>query len=115
MTIFKADPLNAATDTPLYQQLYNHMRAAILRGELGGGTKLPSTRALADELSVSRNTVLNAYGQLIAEGYLETAEGSGTFSARVLPDLLLTSPGRHPRTNSRHTASRRPRVSKHAR
>ncbi len=47
-------------DTPLYQQLYAHLQAAILRGELKAGTKLPSTRALAAELRVSRNAVLNA-------------------------------------------------------
>lgn len=59
-----------------------------------GGMKLPSTRALAEELNISRNTVLNAYRQLLAEGYLESREGSGTFVARVLPELLLSAP--HP-------------------
>ncbi|MCK6630538.1 MAG: PLP-dependent aminotransferase family protein [Anaerolineae bacterium] len=92
MTIFKADPFSRTPDAPLYQQLYAHLRAAILSGELKHGLKLPSTRALADELNVSRNTVLNAYEQLIAEGYLETVEGGGTFVAQELPDLLLTTP-----------------------
>jgi len=68
------------------------MRAAILSGELKGGMKLPSTRALADELNISRNTALNAYRQLLAEGYLESREGSGSFVAHVLPELLLTAP-----------------------
>jgi GntR family transcriptional regulator/MocR family aminotransferase len=68
------------------------MRSAILAGELKGGMKLPSTRALADELNVSRNTVLNAYRQLLAEGYLESREGSGTFVARLLPEWLLVAP-----------------------
>ena len=54
--------------------------------------KLPSTRVLADELNISRNTALNAYRQLLAEGYLESREGSGTFVAHVLPELLLTAP-----------------------
>jgi GntR family transcriptional regulator/MocR family aminotransferase len=75
---------------PLYQQLYRHLQAAILSGELKGGLRLPSTRALAEELSVSRNTVLNAYEQLLAEGYVESLAGSGTFVARVLPEQLLT-------------------------
>ena len=57
-----------------------------------GGMKLPSTRALAEELNISRNTVLNAYRQLLTEGYLEGKEGSGTFVAHVLPELLLTAP-----------------------
>jgi GntR family transcriptional regulator/MocR family aminotransferase len=52
---------------------------------------LPSTRALAIQLNVSRNTVLNAYQQLIAEGYLDGMVGNGTFVARILTDHLLTS------------------------
>ena len=62
--------------------------AAILAGELKHGTKMASTRGLAAQLNVSRNTVLTAYGQLLAEGLLESAEGSGTFVARALPDAL---------------------------
>ncbi len=115
MTIFKDDPFSPALDIPLYQQLYNHLRTAILSGELKGGAKLPSTRALADELSVSRNTVLNTYEQLMAEGYLESAEGSGTFVARVLPELLLTTPDRKVPTDTRRTESRQPRFSERAR
>lgn len=92
MTIFKDHPFRPSADAPLYGALYTHIRAAILSGELKGGMKLPSTRALADELNVSRNTVLNAYRQLLAEGYLEGRKGSGTFVTRVLPELLLTAP-----------------------
>jgi GntR family transcriptional regulator/MocR family aminotransferase len=92
MSFFKGNPFQPGTDAPLYQALYAHLRAAILSGELKDGMKIPSTRALADELNISRNTVLNAYRQLLAEGYLETRAGSGTFVAHVLPDLLLTAP-----------------------
>jgi GntR family transcriptional regulator/MocR family aminotransferase len=94
MTFLKGDPFSPALDRPLYQQLYAHMRAAILSGQLKGGLKLPSTRALAGELNVSRNTVLSAYEQLIAEGYLESVEGSGTFVARALPEQYLAAPAR---------------------
>ncbi len=94
MGIFKGNLFQPASNVPLYQALYAHMRAAILSGELKDGMKIPSTRTLADELNISRNTVLNAYRQLLAEGYLESREGSGTFVAHVLPDLLLTAP--HP-------------------
>src|SRR5574339_8525 len=94
MDIFKGNPFQPTANLPLYQELYAHMRAAILSGELKDGMKLPSTRALADELNISRNTVLNAYRQLLAEGYLESREGSGTFVAHILPDLLLMAP--HP-------------------
>jgi GntR family transcriptional regulator/MocR family aminotransferase len=114
MSSFSETSFNLNLNTPLYQQLYTHMRTAILSGELKGGIKLPSTRVLADELGISRNTVLNAYRQLMAEGYLESAEGSGTFVARVLPDLLLTTPRRktsaHPQTESHQ-----PLISEHAR
>jgi GntR family transcriptional regulator / MocR family aminotransferase len=92
MTIFKGSLFRPDSNAPLYQALYSHMRAAILSGELAAGMKLPSTRALAEELNISRNTVLNAYRQLLAEGYLESKEGSGTFVGHVLPELLLTTP-----------------------
>src|SRR5690349_25092280 len=92
MTIFKQNPFHPDPNAPLYQALYAHLRAASLSGELESGMKLPSTRALADELNISRNTVLAAYRQLFAEGYLNSSEGSGTFVAHVLPDWLLTAP-----------------------
>jgi DNA-binding transcriptional regulator YhcF (GntR family) len=92
MKIFTDHPFRAAPDAPLYQQLYAHLQTAILAGRLPAGMKLPSTRALADELLVSRNTILNAYEQLTAEGYIESVEGSGTFVADVLPEQLLTTP-----------------------
>ena len=75
--------------TPLYRQLYEGLRRAILVGELSPGVRLPSTRALAADLSIGRNTVLNAYEQLLAEGYLEGRTGSGTYVAAELPDHLL--------------------------
>src|SRR5919109_4227568 len=102
MAILKREQFHPAPDVPLYQALYTHLRTAILSGELKGGMKLPSTRALADELNISRNTVLNAYRQLLAEGYLNSSEGSGTFVARVLPELLLTTP--RPTTRAPQTA-----------
>jgi GntR family transcriptional regulator/MocR family aminotransferase len=92
MTILKGTLFRPDSNAPLYQSLYTHIRAAILSGELTRGTKLPSTRALAEELNISRNTVLNAYRQLLAEGYLEGKEGSGTFVAHILPESLLAAP-----------------------
>ncbi len=106
-------PFNPAPDAPLYWQLYAHLRAAILSGRLKKGTKLPSTRALADELHVSRNTVLNAYDQLRVEGYLESVEASGTFVAPVLPDTLLATPTpAAPSLPATPSSGRRPRLSK---
>lgn len=74
---------------PLFRQLYAGLRAAILSGQLEGGTRLPPTRVLAQELHLSRNTVVNAFEQLIAEGYLEGKIGAGTYVAHVLPEELL--------------------------
>jgi GntR family transcriptional regulator/MocR family aminotransferase len=70
---------------PLNRQVYAALRAAILSGRLRPGARLASTRALARELALSRNTVLHAFEQLVAEGYAEAREGSGTFVAESLP------------------------------
>jgi len=72
----------------LQRQLYDGLRTAILAGRLGPGRRLPSTRSLADDLAVSRNTVAAAFGQLIAEGYAEARVGAGTTVARTLPEDL---------------------------
>lgn len=74
--------------TPLHRQLYHCFRNMILHGELAAGTKLPSTRTLAKDLAVSRNTVVTAFEQLVAEGFLEMKVGVGTLVAAI-----LTSPG----------------------
>jgi GntR family transcriptional regulator / MocR family aminotransferase len=72
-------------DGPLHRQLYRALRAAILAGRLMPGERLPSTRALGREVGVSRNTVLLACEQLVAEGYAEARARSGTFVADALP------------------------------
>ncbi|HBW16765.1 MAG TPA: GntR family transcriptional regulator [Desulfovibrio sp.] len=71
-------PLDVDGPLSLGRQLYERLKQMILDGELAAGARLPSSRALAVELGVSRNTVLDAYDQLSAEGYLETRHGSGT-------------------------------------
>ncbi|HEX3469762.1 MAG TPA: PLP-dependent aminotransferase family protein [Silvibacterium sp.] len=70
----------------LHKQIYDGYRAAIVRGDLRPGQQLPSTRDLVSELHVSRTPVLNAYAQLIAEGYFESRAGAGTFVSSSLPD-----------------------------
>jgi GntR family transcriptional regulator/MocR family aminotransferase len=80
------DPQSRAS---LYRQLYDRLRRAILERTLAAGSKLPSTRALAAQLGVARNTVMGAYDQLLAEGYLEGRAGSGTYVSRALPEQLL--------------------------
>jgi GntR family transcriptional regulator/MocR family aminotransferase len=82
-------PLDPRAAPPLWQQLYDGLRAAILDGRLPPGTRLSSTRSLATELAVSRTTVLTAFEQLLAEGYIEGRVGSGSYVARALPEDLL--------------------------
>lgn len=69
----------SALPCPLYEGLYRCIREDILTGRLRPGEKLPSKRALADHLKISKVTVENAYAQLSAEGYLRTQEKVGYF------------------------------------
>ncbi|NKI71197.1 aminotransferase class I/II-fold pyridoxal phosphate-dependent enzyme [Collimonas pratensis] len=77
-----------AAGAPLNRQIYQAIREAILSQLLPSAMQLPSSRDLARELGISRNTVTYAYEQLIAEGYLETRAGSGTFIADTTPDQI---------------------------
>ena len=74
--------IDRLSDISLTRQIYEDLRNKILNKELIGGEKLPSSRKLASELSVSRNTIIEVYEQLIAEGYLESIEGSGTYVSK---------------------------------
>jgi len=79
--------IDRENELTLARQIYRQVRQMILSGVLESGYKLPSTRKLSMELSVSRNTVIEAYSQLIAEGYLKTYEGSGTVVSEGLHSL----------------------------
>src|SRR4051812_46014314 len=81
--------IDPARPEPLHRQLYSGLRSAILDQRLKPGIRLPSTRALATTLGLARNTVHGAYDQLLAEGYLETRHGAGTYVATSLPDDAL--------------------------
>ncbi len=76
---------------PLHRQICEAFKGAILEGNLSVGQQVPSTRSLSLELGVSRIPILNAYAQLIAEGYLETRSGAGTFVSTTLPEQLAQS------------------------
>lgn len=78
-------PLDRQQDVPLYLQIEEALRRAILSGVFVDGDKLPSTRTLASELAVSRLTVENAYAELAAKGFLHQRRGSGAY---VLHPLL---------------------------
>jgi GntR family transcriptional regulator / MocR family aminotransferase len=78
--------LDPGAAEPLHRQVYRELARLILAGRLGAGSRLPSSRELARELGVARNTVLAALDQLASEGYLEGRRGSGTYVATDLPD-----------------------------
>ena len=80
---------------PIFRQIYDGLRRAILDGRLRPGQRVPSTRGLAADLGVSRLPVLSAYDQLLHEGYLVGRTGSGTFVSTHIPDHLLRSPATH--------------------
>lgn len=85
--------LDKTACVPLARQLYRRIKAQILSGHLRAGEKLPSSRKLAETVRVSRNTVLEAYDLLLAEGYLETRSSSGTRVASGIAGLQPESPG----------------------
>ncbi|MEW6125845.1 MAG: PLP-dependent aminotransferase family protein [Acidobacteriota bacterium] len=89
LQLFLAEAIERKNGVSLFQQIYEGLRQAILFRRLRVGMRLPPTRHLAQELKVSRNTVMGAFEQLIAEGYLTGKQGSGTFVAEELPDDLL--------------------------
>ena len=80
--------LDRSTRRPLRAQLEDGLREAIRAGRLGAHARLPPTRALASDLGVSRRLVVDAYAQLLAEGYLVARPGAGTYVA----DAAGTSP-----------------------
>ena len=83
--------LERPSTIPLHRQLYEQVRDLILSGRLTVGSRLPSSRALAHDLAVSRNTVVTAFDQLIAEGYIDSLVGSGSYVSSELPTVALTT------------------------
>lgn len=81
--------IDARSPRTLQEQVFDQIREIILSGRLNTGDPVPGSRALAEQLGVSRNTVTIAYDKLLAEGYLEIRPNVGTFVASDLPDLAL--------------------------
>ena len=96
----------------LNQRLFRGLRRAIVERRLAPASRLPSTRALATDLGVSRNVVLLAFSQLVAEGYADGRGGSGTFVAATLPDPYLEA---RAGGTAAVTAGQNPRLSAYAR
>ena len=78
-------------------QLYQALRARVLDGRLSSGTRLPASRDLAKVLALSRNSVVRAYDQLYAEGYIESRVGDGTYVSRLPKLSTEVSTGLYPR------------------
>ena len=99
-------PIDRSSPVPIHRQIYEGIRRAVLDGLLRPGQRVPSSRALAADLGVSRLPVLTAYDQLLHEGYLDSRAGSATVVSSALPDDLLqvpaaaapSAPGRASRT-----------------
>lgn len=77
--------LDRSRSETLTAQLVDQLREAIGRGRIPAGTRLPSSRVLADQLAIARNTAMRAYETLAIEGYVETRPASGIFAATALP------------------------------
>jgi GntR family transcriptional regulator/MocR family aminotransferase len=98
MTTFSHTPVDVpiaadrAGPVPLTAQIAAQLRAALAGGQLAAGERLPSTRALAVSLGVSRTVVTAAYAQLFAEGWLEGRHGSGTYAAPGAPGTAVPGP-----------------------
>src|SRR5438270_11839015 len=97
-----------ASRTPLTRQIYIQVRSAVLSGALRPGTRVPSSRAMASRLGVARASVVLAYEQLLAEGYVESRHGSGTFIAGDLAGLA--SRRRGARRATRRAVPQRPQA-----
>ncbi|HTY06823.1 MAG TPA: GntR family transcriptional regulator [Gemmatimonadales bacterium] len=77
--------LDSRSPTPLYAQIAERLRAAIVTRELSPAEALPSVRQLAASLRVNPATVVQAYRELEAEGFIEMRQGAGTFVREVSP------------------------------
>jgi GntR family transcriptional regulator / MocR family aminotransferase len=96
-----AQRLDRDNGQPIYRQLHRLLQQAILSRELPAGSKVPSSRLLAQELGIGRNTVTQVYEQLVLEGYVSSATGRGTFVADSAPDEIVGAPEAMPTTPGR--------------
>jgi GntR family transcriptional regulator / MocR family aminotransferase len=87
-----AQRLERGSGQPIYRQLHRLLQQAILSRELPAGSKVPSSRLLANELGIARNTVTQVYEQLALEGYVTSTTGRGTFVADSAPDEIVGAP-----------------------
>lgn len=88
--------VDRSSEEPMHRQIYGALRRYVLDGQIQPNTLLPSTRSLAEDLRVGRNTVIAAYDQLLAEGFIEARAGSGTWVAPIQQNRVATTPRPNP-------------------
>ena len=97
-TPWLAHSIDRTSRVPVFEQICQAIRSAAISGDLAEGARLPPTRVFATELGVSRSTVVTAYDQLVAEGYLSARQGAGHTVCAIgeveLPGNALATPGR---------------------
>ncbi len=89
--IFPSLEIKRNSSTPVYRQLYDSIRNMILAGQFRSGQRLPSSRDIADRFNISRTTVLQAYEDLLSEGYIEGKTGAGTFVSSKIPEKFINT------------------------
>ena len=103
--------IHLTTEEPIHRQVYAFIRASILSGRLPSGSRLPSTRDWATQLNISRTVVLQAFEQLIAEGYIRGVQDSGTVVCAGIPELTNRVP---PALGAEESATAAPDLSPYA-
>src|ERR1700694_1656050 len=88
-------------DTPVYLQIANAIVREIKKGRIGPGIKLPGTRLMAELLIVHRKTLVRAYEELDAQGWIEMRASQGTFTSKQLPEI---NPQRFVDTKGKHNS-----------
>lgn len=93
------------SETPLFRQVYQQLRGAILARSLGPGAQLPSTRGLSRRLGLARTSIVAAYEQLLAEGFVTGRVGAGTYVSADLPEAIDGAPVRPAKPRARPSVS----------
>ena len=98
-------PLNTQDKSPLYEQIYRYIKKEIRAGRIPAGSRLPSTRILAQNLKVSRSTTQMAYDQLLAEGYAEAFPCRGYFACKIDELVEVRQTAAAPETRKREEST----------
>ena len=98
--------VNTSSMVPIYEQIMDQIKTAIIAGELQEGENLPSVRGMSKELKISALTVKKAYDNLEQEGFTVTVHGKGTFVAAINPELRQEEHRKEVETNLEQAVSK---------